>query len=304
MVHMQTATRSDQATAGSGGLRALMRRHPLPAYFVLAYAISWVFGFLEILQAWGYLPSSTGLTALINIPFTFGPAISALILTTVLYGADGRGRLWRRVWQARAGGRWYLFSLLGIPVLITLGMIVQPRVLASFQGLSLIRFLVTYVLNFVLIWFGGGPLGEEIGWRGFALPRLQPRYGSLGGTLILGVLWAFWHLPQFLTPIQGGGAGAGPATSLVNFAVFFVAVMALAVIMTWLFNGTKASLFMAITAHAAINPPEKAIAPLFPAVAFPELALALVIGLGAAALVILVVTRGRLGYQPDQAQPL
>ena len=87
--------------------------------------------------------------------------------------------------------------LVGVPVIVLLGAIVVPGVLGSFQPL-IVPLLVGYPLAFATTFFLGGPLGEEPGWRGFALPRLQGRSGPLVGSLILGVLWALWHLPTVL----------------------------------------------------------------------------------------------------------
>jgi membrane protease YdiL (CAAX protease family) len=234
---------------------------------------------------------------------TFGPALAAILMTGIVEGRAGLLSLRQRIRQWRAGWQWYLFSLVGIPALILFGIVVQPGALASFQGLTP-RLLVSYPVIFVAVWFGGGPLGEEIGWRGFALPRMQPRFGPLWGTLLLGVLWTFWHLLEFLMPTQGGGPGTSLATFLVNFSMFFLLVVALAIILTWVFNHTRGSIFISITAHAGVDTPQLALVPLFLAVDNASLLLACVIGFGVTALLIVIMTRGRLGYQPAQAQPL
>ena len=299
---MGTSSQSGPLAAGAGSLRQVMRRHPLFFFFLLTYAFSWIFLMVEVLQAWGFLPNYRGFAILVNILFTFGPAVAAIIMTGIVEGKAGTLRLRQRIRQGRAGWRWYLFILAGIPALLMLGIVIQPGALAGFTGFSPVRLLVTYLINFVIIWFGGGPLGEEIGWRGFALPRMQPRYGPLWGTLLLGILWCFWHLPQFLTPIQGGGPGTGLANFLTNFSLFFFLALALAIIFTWLFNHTQGSIFIAITAHASVDTPEAVLLPLFPAVAYGGLLLAAAIGCGAAALLILILTRGRLGYQARPVQ--
>jgi uncharacterized protein len=159
---------------------------------------------------------------------------------------------------------------------------------------------VSYPVYFVIVFFGGGPLGEEVGWRGFALPRMQPRYGPLWGTLLLGVLWVFWHLPDFLTPAQGGGPGVSFATLLTNFSIFFLFVVALAIIFTWVFNHTRGSIFIAILLYASINTPQVVWIPLFLAVDVTGMNLAALIAFGVPALLIVILTRGRLGYQPGQ----
>ena len=278
----------------------MMRQHPLFFFFLMAYTFSWILLIPSVLSAWGILPGDFTVMFVLH---TFGPALAAIIMTGIVEGRAGLLSLRQRIRQWRAGWQWYLFSLVGIPALILFGIVVQPGALASFQGLTS-RLLVSYPLTFVAVWFGGGPLGEEIGWRGFALPRMQPRFGPLWGTLLLGVLWTFWHLFEFLMPTQGGGPGTSLATFLVNFSMFFLLVVAFAIILTWVFNHTRGSIFISITAHASVDTPQLALVPLFLAVDNASLFLACVIGFGVTALLIVILTRGRLGYQPAQAQPL
>jgi len=97
-----------------------------------------------------------------------------------------------------------------------------------------------FVLPFFLIDFITN--GEEIGWRGYALPRLQSKYNALASTLVLGVIWGFWHLLKFL-----------PHWNAVSFAWFMLHAMAFAVTLTWLYNGTKSSLLMVTIMHASSN---------------------------------------------------
>jgi membrane protease YdiL (CAAX protease family) len=162
--------------------------------------------------------------------------------------------------------------------------------------------LVSYPILYVITFFGGGPLGEEIGWRGFALPRMQPRLGPLWGTLLLGVLWSCWHLPDFLTASKGGGQGAGWMLFLTNFPVFFLAVISLAVMMTWIFNHTGGSIFIAILAHTSVNVLEVVLIPRYLTLDEISLHRAILIAFSVPAILILILTRGRLGYQPNQEQ--
>jgi membrane protease YdiL (CAAX protease family) len=215
----------------------------------------------------------------------------------VLAGKDGPKMLRKRVRRLRIGWVWYLVTLLGIPAVFVAALLVQPGALESFQGVTL-RVVVSYPIYFVIVFFGGGPLGEEIGWRGFALPRMQQRYGALGGTLLLGVLWTCWHLPDFLTASKGGGPGTDFSTFLLNFAVFFLMVTSLAVILTWIFNHTHGSLFGVLLAHTSVNTPELTIVPLFPALDMLALHRAGLIAYVVPAVLILLLTRGKLGYGP------
>ena len=101
----------------------------------------------------------------------------------------------------RRGFQWYLFVLIAIPAIMTLGTIVLPGILSSFKPFDhplseLLHYLIFYIYPALLI---GGPLFEEIGWRGFALPRLEQRYGPMAASLLLGIIWAFWHMPVWFT---------------------------------------------------------------------------------------------------------
>ena len=299
---MESSEASPESTGASKGLKQAMRKHPLFSFFFMAYAFSWLISIPYVLSSWGILPSGSNLAFLLFALKAYtGPTLAAIIMTSVTEGKAGLLRLRHRITQWRAGWQWYLFILVGIPALLLLGIIIQPGMLASFQGLTSVL-LVSYPVAFVAIFLGTG-LPEEIGWRGFALPRMQPRYGPLWGTLLLGVLWAFWHLLYFLTPDQGGGPGTGFATFLTNFPIFFLFIVALAIIFTWVFNHTQGSVFISSLLHTSVDAPQVVWVPLFLAVGVTSIDLAALIGFGVPALLIVILTRGRLGYQPDQEQP-
>lgn len=149
----------------------------------------------------------------------------------------------------------------------------------------------TYLAWFVVVLIIGGPLLEEGGWRGFALPRLQPLHGPLVGTLILGLLWALWHLPEFFVPSWAEGSGGSGFLDIVKFVV---AAIAFAIVITWVFNNTKGSVLMAILVHVSINTFTGPMGTLFSP---SEVSNSILLSFGVLALLIVVVTRGRLGYQ-------
>ena len=291
---METLKTSSQSTVAFGSLRKMVQKHPLFFFFLLAYTFSWIVFIPYVLSEWGILP---GNFTILYILHTFGPALAAIVMTAIIAGRTGLHDLRQRIRQWRASRQWYLFILLVIPALVMLGVIIQPGALASFKGLTPLL-LLSYPVYYIATFFGGGPLGEEPGWRGFALPRMQPRYGPLLGTLFLGVLWSCWHLPDFLTVSKGGGVGTDWTTFLTNFPIFALGVISLAVIMTWIFNHTHRSIFTAILAHASVNTPESSgLIALFPAVSMIGAHWGLFIGFGVPALLIIILTRGRLGYK-------
>jgi membrane protease YdiL (CAAX protease family) len=196
---------------------------------------------------------------------------------------------------------WYVAVLLGAPLLVLAGVLllfgapddlpsVKPEVVGSYLG------------YFVLVFIAVG-LPEELGWRGFALPRLQTRFGPLGGTLVLGLLWAGWHLPFFLTPDHGGGPHTDLSAVAANFGLFAVMVVLMTIPFSFVFNRTGGSVFMTALLHAAIDTPQLVWLPLLLPVGAANstsgegrLDLALLLTFGAVALLIVALTRGRLGW--------
>ena len=291
---------SRQFPSLSKNLQQFMRQHPLFSFFFMAYAFSWIMLIPYILSQWNVLPD----TQLFQIFFVLnpfvGPTLSAYIMNRITEGKAGLLNMRQRLRLLNVGLHWYAFILLGIPIMMLLGIIILPGVLASFQGLPS-SFLITYIIYFIVIFFGGGPLGEEIGWRGFALPRMQARYGALRATLLLGILWTFWHLPHFLTTAQRGGPGSSSSIFYINLPIFLLLVMSITVIMTWVFNHTNGSIFIAILLHASINTFCMVVS-LFSAPIVTSTDLPVAIGLGALAIAIFIFTRGKLGYSTDKEQ--
>ena len=145
----------------------------------------------------------------------------------------------------------------------------------------------------------GGPLFEEPGWTGFAQPRLQRLCGPLVGGLILGSLWALWHLPGFLIPSQDL-RDIPPRGTVLDFAVFALALMGLRLIIMWVVNNTRNSVLMAILVHASWNTfYAAALVQLFRAPAVLGSYLNLTMAAWVLAVLLVAATRGRIGYRPD-----
>jgi membrane protease YdiL (CAAX protease family) len=133
---------------------------------------------------------------------------------------------------------------------------------------------------------------------------LQTRFGALRGTLLLGVLWVFWHLPDYLTVAQRGGPGVNLANLLVvNLPIFFVMVMSMAVIFTWVYNRTDGNLFLALLLHTSINAFGLVVA-LFHAPVVTGTDLVVCVAFVVPALLIVALTKGRLGYKPAPGGPI
>jgi membrane protease YdiL (CAAX protease family) len=280
----------------------VLARHPLVFFFLIAYAGAWLVELPVVLSRTGTgllpytLPRVVVILAIAAATFT-GPMLSAFIMARVTEGRAGPKRLLRRYVLWRVKLRWYLFVLLVIPASEVLGAIVLPGVLTSYHPATL-GLLLGYPLAFVSTLVLGGPLGEEPGWRGFALPRLQTACGPLAGSLLLGVLWAAWHLPLFWS-------GVWTPPTVADIAMFFVMITLLTVVMTWVFNNANGSLLITMLMHASFNTfANKVVAPLFPAPLLndygllPEL-----VGFGAVAVIVVAATRGRLSLRHERRSP-
>jgi membrane protease YdiL (CAAX protease family) len=222
---------------------SFLKLHSLIIGILLMFALTWP---IDLANS-GVLP--------IQFPFIvalflgWGFVLAAVIMTWLTLGRPAVVTLLRRYLLWRVGWEWYLVAFLLVPILLLLGVILNAAITQTppdfsasmayqiFRGaanLSLFIppfFLIDLLTN-----------GEEIGWRGYILPRLQVRHGALISSLIIGVIWGFWHLPKYL-----------PDLDLVAFGWFMVHIMAFSVLLTWLYNNTKGSLLLVTICHASSN---------------------------------------------------
>lgn len=212
----------------------------------LAYAITWLAWLPGILQHKSIFSISMPLTLLGG----FGPAIAALLTAALTEGRDGLKWLGRRLIAWRVGARWYAAALLLPLTLAVAAMTVELLRTGEFPGfrppagdttvVMILTVLGTYLIQTLLT--GGN---EELGWRGFALPALQARFGALGASLVLAVIWAVWHWPLFIM--------AGTSQSSLPFWIFLLNTFPLTTAFTWLHNKTGGSVLMVMLFHGAFN---------------------------------------------------
>lgn len=282
--------------------KSFINRYPLVTFFLLAFAGTWlvisplVFDSL----AWIDIPDVLGIILFILSTFA-GPFFAAFYVTGKLEGKEGRKKLWRRMFQMRVGLIWYVVALFTFLLiwLVAYSLLYRGAPLAALianPSLMVTAFLPN-VLSGLLI----PSLGEEPGWRGFALPRLQKDFGPVTGTLILGTLHGLWHLPALFTPLLGPFSWDG-------FLTFVLTAAAGTFIYTWVFNNTRGSVWIAILLHASSNAASNLVGSLIPeGVELTGWQSALndgwlnVIAFGLAAIAIVIFTRGRLGNRPKQA---
>jgi uncharacterized protein len=167
-------------------------------YFLLAYALSWLVFVPLALQGQGWI---SGVPAWLHLFGAYGPLLAAVTVTAVTTGRTGLAELLSRVTRWRIGWRWWGVALLS-PVAVWLAVALAAGVMSddwtAFSRFGQVAELpgVTGLTGW-LAWILTFGLGEEVGWRGIALPRLQARYSARTASLILGLIWAAWHIPAF-----------------------------------------------------------------------------------------------------------
>jgi uncharacterized protein len=215
----------------------VVTRHPLLAFFVITYAVSWS---LWIPRAVLREELPGGLSFVMMLLGSLVPSAAAILLVALTQGRGGVRALLGRLLRWRVGARWYLV-VLAVPLLVPCAFLLGGR--APVTELAVPAMLSIFLFSI----FPGSALGEEIGWRGFALPRLQARHSALAASLALGPVWALWHLPLWLTGSAGHPLGLYPA--------FAVSVVAVSVLYTWIYNSTRGSLLLVVLFHATTNLP-------------------------------------------------
>src|SRR5262249_21354800 len=201
-----------------------MRSPSLLAFFLLTYAVTWTV-FIAVGAVTAHAAAAgrplTGLLALMVLPGVFAPAIVAITLTAHVEGRAGVTTLLRGLFQWRVGLQWYAFAIgfmAAIKLTVALVLRVATGAWPPFGREAWYIMLSATIFSTVV----GGQAGEEIGWRGYALPRLAARFGLAGASVLLGVIWATWHLPLFFIP---GADLLGQ-----SFPVYLLQVTALSVV--------------------------------------------------------------------------
>ena len=294
-------------------LTRLISSHPLIAFFIIAFAGTWI-AMLPLVLAQngvgllpytipeiGPYPPSYWFAALGAL---FGPTLASFTVTAITTGKAGVQQLLRRYVIWRVGLRWYFLVLVGVPL-------IQLAFSSVFLGIAPLTALIqqwplyfTTFLPNVLIIAVAVQIWEEGGWSGYAVPNLQKRFGALRATFILGPLWAFWHLPAFFVPGQLFQSKVG-ALTMVAYMVLLIFVATLTrMMMTWVFNNTKGSILIAILLHASLDASNSANAFIKHLLTASQIG---GYGLGAAllfplvaAVLLLILTKGRLSYKPDR----
>jgi len=219
-------------------------------YFALAYSISWIIWLPLILPKFG-INSLPVLPKYHHYLGSFGPLIAAFIVKYHSNGWYGVKDLLKRLFQWKVNWVWYVVVLL-IPVLLVIaagyaGEFIDQQSF-TMKGFSTNAAFPQFgQLGYFLFNFLTFGIGEETGWRGYALPALQKRFPALAATFILAVGWACWHIPAFIyRPLYS-------QMDLAGLAGFFISLLMGAILLTWLYNSTKGSLLIVSLFHAMIE---------------------------------------------------
>lgn len=217
------------------------RQGGLIPFFVLTFLITWgIAAFLFLLPGpFEALFGKISMSSPVFVLAVAAPTISATIITYIRSRWPGLRDLYSRIVRWRFGIQWYALVLIGLPIL---GYLVaqlagpQPR-----PDLSTPLLVLGFLAGQLIL----GPLGEELGWRGFALPRLLRRFSPLMAGLILGIIWGVWHLPSFFVSTL--------ALSSLAIPVFLFGALCMSILATWLYLHTGGSVLITVLFHLAFN---------------------------------------------------
>jgi membrane protease YdiL (CAAX protease family) len=213
-------------------------------FVVLTFGLSWVPMALfmlfpdQLIPLFGEISTSNPFFLLA----VYSPGLSGIFLVWHRYGWRGVSGLFRRLFLWRAPIAWWMFLVVGIAVIVYAGAAIKGTISTPFP-FSPWTLVFPALLQSLFL----GPVGEEFGWRGLALPLLQRRFSPLCASLILGIVWAIWHAPAFLM--------SGTVQSAWAFGPFFLGLIAITIILTALFNASRGSLLIAILYHLHVMNP-------------------------------------------------
>jgi uncharacterized protein len=220
------------------------KKYGIIVFFAMTYLFSWIVWIPIALssQKIFYLQFSPYLGIIIG---GFGPFLTALILTMAEQGWPGIKSLFKRLLQWQVGIQWYIFILLFPAAIIFTAVFITSLLANEPINIPNIGDWRVILLVFIVTLFIGGPIGEELGWRGYALPKLEETRNSLLASLIVGLGWGMWHLPLFW--IQGSLQAGIP------LLWFMVSILAESVVYTWIYNSNGGSLLLMVLLHTSIN---------------------------------------------------
>ena len=219
----------------------------LVLFFLIAYGFTWVFWISEALASRGLLGSSVLVDFLLSPqnPAAWGPFVSAILLTFWYQRGKGVLGLLKKGVNYRFAKKWWIPTILLCPLIIGGSLGIAALAGENIPELYWITDPSLILVNFFVILFTGGPLQEEFGWRGYALPRLQSRFNALVSSIIIGFMWGLWHLPYFFIGTE--------LTYAYGIIPQIITAILLSILLTWLFNNTGGSILVSLLFHNMFN---------------------------------------------------
>lgn len=231
--------------------KPFIEKYPLATFFTLALGLTWIFMIVDALGSHGILPFRLPLPLMLMMGYM--PTLAAVIITGRLQGKAGVRALFSKLLIAHVGIGWYLFAIFGFAAVSVAALelynlfgngpalpLLSTKLPPFSNPLQLILYVAPMFIVITLV------NGEELAWRGFALPRLQAKYNALTSSLILGLLWTLFHLPLFFTR-------TGSSQVDESFVSFLISTVSLTVLYTWMYNNTRGSVLLAYLLHGAAN---------------------------------------------------
>jgi len=221
----------------------------LAFFFLLAFGLSWIPAVLleifDLKRPDSITDPAAFLFVLFGLLGSIGPTLAAFIMTGITEGKPGAKALWKRFWNRNLSFKWLLVTLLFYDALMLVANLVARTIDGvDYPIVDLPDPIWTIIPVFLSAFIASG-MGEEFGWRGYALPRFQAKWNALTSSIVLGLIWASWHIPYFF--IQGAGLYQK------NFWDWLPLILLGSVIYTWIFNNTKGSILAAVLLHASFN---------------------------------------------------
>jgi len=220
---------------------AIRSGRALAGFFALTFAWTWGLWWISALIK----PTAPGLSGALFLASAFGPGLAAMLVTLRFDGVAGL-RLWfTRCLKWRVGWRWYAYALLVPPLIMLAALVIHSALGGTVPAFPDAGRLLMAIAQFPLILAFGGPLGEEFGWRGYALPTLAELLGWRWASVIVGMAWSLWHVPLLLM--------ADTAQADLPMALFVASTIGLSIVMARLSVNTSFSVLPAILLHSVIN---------------------------------------------------
>lgn len=222
-----------------------LKKHEIIVYLIMTFLFTWIFWIIA------FTSSSSSLNGFFRITGSFMPSIMSIIFTGYYNGSNGIKKLFKKftIWKVNPLFYVFVFSYTAMSIYI-------PSFICSIIGINykicinnhISSFQLTSPLTILICFFAvmifGGPVGEELGWRGFLLPKLQKKVNPLISSIILGIIWTCWHIPMFYFHVPGYD---------ISFISYLLETIWLTILFTWLYNNTKGSLLIIILYHSIDN---------------------------------------------------